>query len=89
MNKIINIEKANYLNEYKIHFEFNDGVETTVDFKNFIFSSAHPDIKNIKTKNYFKNLILIMAKLSGMIMNLHFLFMTYMKGKFNRFDNKT
>ena len=52
MNKIINIEKANYLNEYKIHFEFNDGVETTVDFKNFIF-------------------------------------MTYMKEKFNRPDNKT
>jgi hypothetical protein len=44
MNKIINIKKANYLHDYKIHFEFNDGVETTIDFKNFIFSSAHPDI---------------------------------------------
>jgi hypothetical protein len=69
MNKIINIKKANYLHDYKIHFEFNDGVETTIDFKNFIFSSAHPDIKNIKTRNCFKNLTLSMVKLSGMIMN--------------------
>ena len=41
-------------NEYKIHFEFNDGVETTVDFKNFIFSSAHPDIKKYQNQKLFQ-----------------------------------
>lgn len=54
MHKIINIEKANYLNDYKIHFEFNDGVETTVDFENFIFSSAHPDIKKYQNQKIFQ-----------------------------------
>ena len=33
MDKIINIKKANYLNEYKIAFEFNDGVKKTIDFE--------------------------------------------------------
>ena len=54
MDKIINIKKANYLNDYKIHFEFNDGVETTVDFENFIISSAHPDIKKYKNQELFQ-----------------------------------
>lgn len=54
MNKILNIEKANYLNDYKIHFEFNDGVETTVDFEDFIFSSAHPDIKKYQNQKIFQ-----------------------------------
>jgi len=54
MSKVINIQKANYINDYKIHFEFNDGVETTVDFKPFIFSSAHPDIKKYQDPKLFK-----------------------------------
>ena len=54
MDKIINIEKANYLNDYKIAFEFNDGVEKTIDFKNFILSSAHPDIKKYKNQKLFQ-----------------------------------
>jgi len=54
MDKIINIEKANYLNDYKIHFKFNDGVETTVDFENFIFSSVHPDIKKYQNQKLFQ-----------------------------------
>ena len=54
MSKVINIEKANYLNDYKIHFEFNDGIKTTVDFKNFIFSSAHPDIKKYQNQKLFQ-----------------------------------
>jgi len=47
-------KKANYINDYKIHFEFNDGVETTVDFKPFIFSSAHPDIKKYQDQKLFQ-----------------------------------
>ena len=55
MSKVINIQKANYIDDYKIHFEFNDGVETTVDFKPFIFSSAHPDIKKYQDQKLFQN----------------------------------
>ncbi len=55
MDKIINIKKANYVDDYKIHFEFNDGVESTVDFKNFLFSSAHPDIKKYQDRKLFQN----------------------------------
>ena len=54
MDKIINIKKANYLNDYKINFEFNDGVEKTVDFENFIFSSAYPDIKKYQNQKLFQ-----------------------------------
>jgi len=54
MSKVINIQKANYLDDYKIHFEFDDGVETTVDFKNFIFASAHPDIEKYQDQKLFQ-----------------------------------
>ena len=54
MDKIINIKKADYLNAYKISFKFNDGIEKTVDFKNFIFSSSHPDIKKYQNLKLFQ-----------------------------------
>jgi len=54
MSKVINIEKAHYIEDYKIHFEFNDGVETTVDFESFIFSSVHPDIKKYQNQKLFQ-----------------------------------
>ena len=54
MDNIINIKKANYLNDYKISFEFNDGVKKTVDFEHFIFSSAHPDIKKYQNQKLFQ-----------------------------------
>ena len=53
--KTINIEEANYISEYKIHFKFNDGKENTVDFKPFILSSSHPDIQKYQNKKLFKN----------------------------------
>jgi len=55
MSKVIHIQKANYLNNYKIHFEFDDGVETTVDFEHFICSSVHPDIKKYHDQKLFQN----------------------------------
>jgi len=55
MNKVINIQKANYIDDYKIHFEFDDGKKTTVDFQPFIFSSSHPDIKKYQDQKLFKN----------------------------------
>ncbi len=54
MDKIINIKKANYLNDYKIAFEFNDGIKKIIDFKNFILSSSHPDIKKYQNQKLFQ-----------------------------------
>ena len=45
MEKYISIEKAHYVDGYKIYLKFNDGKENTLDFKNFIFKSQHPEIK--------------------------------------------
>jgi len=58
MNKIINIEQAEYIKDYKIHFKFNDGKENVVDFQPFIVSSSHPDIEKYKDKKVFKNFTL-------------------------------
>jgi uncharacterized protein YjbK len=54
MSKVINIQKANYIDDYKIYFEFDDGKKTTVDFQPFIFSSSHPDIKKYQDQELFK-----------------------------------
>jgi len=54
MDKIINIKKANYLNDCKISFEFNDDVQRTVDSEKFLFSSAHPHIRKYQNQKLFQ-----------------------------------
>jgi len=55
MSKVISIEKAKYIDDYKIYLKFNDGRENILDFKKFILKSQHPDIKKYQDKNLFKN----------------------------------
>lgn len=55
MKTYISIEKAHYVDEYKIYLKFNDGKENTLDFKNFLFKSKHPEISKYQNKNLFKN----------------------------------
>ena len=55
MFKFLSIEKAKYIDDYKIYLQFNDGKENILDFENFILKSQHPDIKKYKDKNLFKN----------------------------------
>jgi len=54
MKKYIFIKEAKYINGYKIYLKFNDGKENTLDFKDFILSSQHPEIKKYENKNLFK-----------------------------------
>ena len=54
MEKHISIEEAKYINGYRIYLKFNDGKENTLDFKEFILSSQHPEIKKYQDKNLFK-----------------------------------
>jgi len=55
MSKLISIEKAKYIDNYRISLLFNDGKKKIVDFKNFILKSQHPDIKKYQDINLFKN----------------------------------
>lgn len=43
--KIINIEKVEYLSEYKLKLSFNDGEEQTIDFGPFLSRSQNPLIR--------------------------------------------
>ena len=54
MSKLISIEKAKYIDNYKISLLFNDGKENILDFKNFIIKSQHPDIKKYEDLKLFK-----------------------------------
>ena len=55
MEKYIYIREAKYIDGYRIYLKFNDGKENTLDFKDFILSSQHPEIKKYQDKNLFKN----------------------------------
>ena len=55
MERYISIEKAKYIDDYKIYLKFNDGKENILDFKRFILSSQHPEIRKYQDKNLFKN----------------------------------
>ena len=54
MEKYISIKEAKYIDGYKIYLKFNDGKENILDFKNFILSSQHPEIRKYENKNLFK-----------------------------------
>ena len=51
---ILFIEDAKYIEDYKIYLKFNDGKENTLDFKEFILKSQHPDIQKYKNLELFK-----------------------------------
>ena len=55
MSKLINIVEANYLDNYKIYFKFDDGKENVVDFETFILTAIHPDIQKYKDLKQFKH----------------------------------
>ena len=54
MNQYISVEKAKYAGDYKIALKFNDGKENILDFKNFLITSQHPEIKKYQDINLFK-----------------------------------
>ncbi len=51
---VIGIEKAEYVNGYKIHIQFSDGVEQTVDFENFLKEAKNPMTKKYLNKKLFR-----------------------------------
>ena len=50
---VISIQKAEYRGDYRIYFEFSDGVEKEVDFENFLSSAKNPMTKKYLNKELF------------------------------------
>ena len=51
---ILNVVKADYINDFKIKVLFNDGLEKIVDLKNYINSKKHPFFQPLRNVNEFK-----------------------------------
>lgn len=52
---VIEILKANYLNDYTISFEFSDGIIQVIDFENFLSSATNNMTRKYLDKTIFKN----------------------------------
>jgi hypothetical protein len=51
---ILNITKAQHLEEFKVKVWFNDGLEKIVDLKSYINSKKHPFFQPLKQVDEFK-----------------------------------
>jgi len=51
---ILDIVDAKFLGEYKIQISFSDGLKRVVDFKQFLQSAFHPDIKKYLDTKLFE-----------------------------------
>ena len=50
----IRIKQADYLTDYKIAFQFNDGTQQVIDFSNYLRKYKHPQYEKYKNKELFK-----------------------------------
>lgn len=60
----LRIDSAQYLSDYVIRIRFNDGTESLVDFKSFLFKSLHPSIKKYLDEKNFSNFKIIDGNLN-------------------------
>ncbi len=51
---ILNVVKADYINDFKVKISFNDGLKKIVDLKNYINSKKHPFSQSLKEVDEFK-----------------------------------
>lgn len=51
---VIAINKASYLKDYQIKFQFSDGTMQTIDFKKFLLAAKNPMTKKYLSKSAFK-----------------------------------
>jgi len=51
---VISINSAEYVGEYKIMFNFSDGIERVIDFGTFLKNAKNPMAKKYLDKNLFK-----------------------------------
>ena len=53
------IQKANYKGDYKIHFQFSDGIEQTIDFGDFLKRAKNPMTKKYLDKALFQSFTIL------------------------------
>ena len=51
---VVSIDKAVYLEGYKIKFDFSDGVSQTIDFQEFLETAKNPMTRKYLDKDKFK-----------------------------------
>jgi len=51
---VVSIDKAVYLDGYKIKFDFSDGVSQTIDFESFLKSAKNPMTKKYLDQDKFR-----------------------------------
>lgn len=52
---VVSIDKAIYLEGYKIKFDFSDGVSKVIDFEDFLKAAKNPMTKKYLDKEMFKS----------------------------------
>lgn len=52
---LIEVESAEYIEDYKIHVRFNNGEEGNVDLRDTVFDDKREIFKALRDKDYFKN----------------------------------
>ncbi len=50
---VISIQKAEYLGDYRIKFQFSDGIEKIIDFGEFLEKAKNPMTKKYRDKQLF------------------------------------
>ncbi|MBU2649370.1 MAG: DUF2442 domain-containing protein [Bacteroidetes bacterium] len=63
-SKIVTIVKAEYLQNWRIKIQFDDGTEKTIDFKPFIEESNHPEIKKYLNETLFQDFDIVNGNLN-------------------------
>lgn len=53
--RYIDIDKAEYVADYKIRLRFNDGTVRIVDFEPFLRTAQHPDLTKYRALKKFKS----------------------------------
>ena len=52
---VVSIEKAHYIEDYKIRFDFSDGISQTIDFEPFLKAAKNPMTKKYLDLGKFKS----------------------------------
>ena len=52
---LLEVSSANYIKDYQIHLEFNNGYETIVDLENTLLNEKRKIFSPLIDKEYFKN----------------------------------
>lgn len=63
-NLVLKIVAAQYIKDYRIRIQFNDGTEKTVDFKSFLENAVHPSIQKYLDKSVFSKFEIVDGNLN-------------------------